>query len=99
MPFTEMITILAIGLFFLLAFIYFLRLLQAWMLHRTLRDAIVKDSVHAGMLVDRIEWRPALVLVQPGTVVACTGVGSACSGRGEVDTAQAGRPSPPMSAG
>ncbi|HEX6376281.1 MAG TPA: hypothetical protein VFZ91_11240 [Allosphingosinicella sp.] len=54
MPVTEMITISAIGLFFLLGFIYFLRLIQAWMLHRSLREAIKKDSAHAGMLVDRI---------------------------------------------
>ncbi|HYE28600.1 MAG TPA: hypothetical protein VEA61_10250 [Allosphingosinicella sp.] len=54
MPVTEMITVSAIGLFFLLGFIYFLRLLQAWMLHRSLREAIKKDSAHAGMLVDRI---------------------------------------------
>ena len=54
MPVTEMITVSATGLFFLLAFIYFLRLLQAWMLHRSLREAIKRDSAHAGMLVDRI---------------------------------------------
>ena len=54
MPITEMITMTAVGLFFLLAFIYFLRLIQAWMLHRSLREAISKDSVHAAMLVDRI---------------------------------------------
>ncbi|HYD37490.1 MAG TPA: hypothetical protein VEA60_07745 [Allosphingosinicella sp.] len=49
-----MITIAAIGLFFLLGFIYLLRLIQAWLLHRSLREAISRDSVHAGMLVDRI---------------------------------------------
>ena len=54
MPVTEMITIASIGLFFLLGFIYFLRLIQAWMLHRSLREAIKRDSAHAGMLVDRI---------------------------------------------
>ena len=54
MPVTEMITISSIALFFLLGFIFFLRLIQAWMLHRTLREAISKDSAQAGMLVDRI---------------------------------------------
>jgi hypothetical protein len=54
MPATEAMTIAAMGLFFLLGFIYLLRLIQAWMLHRTLRDAIKQDSAHAGMLVDRI---------------------------------------------
>jgi hypothetical protein len=54
MPITEMITTASIGLFFLLAFIYFLRLIQAWLLHRSLREAIKRDSAHAGMLVDRI---------------------------------------------
>lgn len=54
MPVTEMVVGLSVGLFFLLAFIYLVRLVQAWLLHRTLRDAISKDSAHAGMLVDRI---------------------------------------------
>jgi hypothetical protein len=54
MPATEMITGVSAGLFLLLAFIFFLRLVEAWMLHRTLRDAIRADSAHAGMLADRI---------------------------------------------
>jgi hypothetical protein len=54
MPVTEMITMTAMGLFFLLAFIYFLRLIQAWMLHRSLREAIKRDSAQAGTLVDKI---------------------------------------------
>lgn len=82
MPVTEMITISAIGLFFLLGFIYFLRLIQAWMLHRSLREAIKKDSVHAGMLVDRIgrgdlnriaagtDDRTGLVLIAIGIAIA-----------------------------
>jgi hypothetical protein len=84
MPVTEMITMSAMGLFMLLAFIYFLRLIQAWMLHRSLRDAIRKDSVHAGTLVDRIgrgdlsgphveagtDDRTGLVLVAIGIAVA-----------------------------
>jgi uncharacterized membrane protein len=82
MPVTEMITISSIGLFFLLAFIYFLRLIQAWMLHRSLREAIKKDSAHAGMLVDRIgrgdlsrieagtDDRTGLVLVAIGIAIA-----------------------------
>jgi hypothetical protein len=84
MPVTEMITMTAMGLFFLLGFIYFLRLIQAWMLHRSLREAINKDSIHAGMLVDRIgrgdlsgprlegatDDRTGLVLVAIGIAVA-----------------------------
>ena len=82
MPVTEMITISSIGLFFLLAFIYFLRLIQAWMLHRSLREAIKQDSAHAGMLVDRIgrgdlsrieagtDDRTGLVLVAIGIAIA-----------------------------
>jgi hypothetical protein len=54
MPVTEMIVGLSAGLFFLLGFIFLLRLVQAWLLHRTLRDAIKRDSAHAGMLVDRL---------------------------------------------
>jgi hypothetical protein len=51
---TEMISGVSAGLFFLLAFVYFLRLLEAWMLHRTLRDAIRANSEHSATLVDRI---------------------------------------------
>jgi hypothetical protein len=54
MPYTEMAVSMAIGLFLLLGFIYLLRLVQASMLHRTVREAISKDSVQAGMLIDRI---------------------------------------------
>ncbi len=54
MPVTEMIIGMSAGLFFLLGFLFLLRLIQAWLLHRTLRDAIKKDSAHAGMLVDRL---------------------------------------------
>ena len=54
MPLTEMIIGISAGLFFLLGFIFLVRLIQAWMLHRTLRDAIGRDSAHAGMLVERI---------------------------------------------
>jgi hypothetical protein len=49
-----MIIGLGAGLFFLLGFIFLLRLIQAWLLHRTLRDAIKRDSAHAGTLVDRL---------------------------------------------
>lgn len=84
MPVTEMMTITGIGLFLLLGFIYFLRLVQAWLLHRTLRDAIKRDSAHAGLLVERIgrggldgtkveagtDDRTGLVLVAIGIAVA-----------------------------
>jgi hypothetical protein len=42
------------GFFLLLAFVYLLRLIQAWLLHRTLREAISRDSPLATTLVDRI---------------------------------------------
>lgn len=54
MPVTEMIVGLSAGLFMLTGFIYLLRLLQAWMLHRALRDAIKRDSPMAAHLVDRV---------------------------------------------
>ena len=54
MPVTEMVVGLSVGLFGLLGFIYLLRFVQAWMLHRTLREAIKQDSAQAGLLVDRI---------------------------------------------
>jgi hypothetical protein len=54
MPATEMIVTMGVGLFFLLGFIFILRLIQAWMIHKTLRDAIGRDSAHVGILVDRI---------------------------------------------
>jgi hypothetical protein len=84
MPVTEMIVGMSAGLFFLLGFIFFFRLVQAWLLHRTLREAISKDSAHAGMLVDRIgrndsggprmetgsDDRTGLVLVALGIAIA-----------------------------
>jgi hypothetical protein len=54
MPVTEMIVAISVGLFFLLGFLFFLRLVQAWQLHRTLREAISRDSAHAEILADRI---------------------------------------------
>ena len=68
MPVTEMIVGLSVGVFSLLGFIYLLRLIQAWLLHRTLRDAIKRDSAHGGMLVDRIGRGDLTELGQdPGT--------------------------------
>jgi hypothetical protein len=81
---TEMIAMISFALFVLTGFIYLLRLFQAWMLHRTLREAIAKDSAHAEMLVDRIgrgdlsgpsvragtDDRTGLVLVAVGVALA-----------------------------
>jgi hypothetical protein len=52
---TEIIGIVTITLSMLTGFIYFLKLIQAWMLHRTLRDAIKRDSAIAADLVERID--------------------------------------------
>jgi hypothetical protein len=54
MPVTEMVVGISAGLFFLTGFVFFLRLLQTWLLHRTLRKAIEKDSGVAAGLVDQI---------------------------------------------
>jgi len=82
MPVTEMIVATSVGLFFLLGFLFLVRLIQAWMLHRTLRDAIKKDSPHVGMLADRVglddrpragagnDDRIGLVLVAVGIALA-----------------------------
>jgi hypothetical protein len=50
----ERISDLTAGFMMLVAFIYFLRLMQAWLLHRTLRRAIDRDSALAPTLVERI---------------------------------------------
>jgi hypothetical protein len=84
MPVTEMIIGLSAGLFMLTGFVYFLRLIQAWMLHRTLRDAINRDSAVAGTLIERIgggdlsgprvapgnDDRTGLVLIALGLAIA-----------------------------
>lgn len=82
MPVTEMIVGISAGLFFLTAFIYFLRLVQAWFLHRTLNKAIERDSSVVTGLVERIDGRQArqagtgsddrngLVLVAAGIALA-----------------------------
>jgi hypothetical protein len=80
---TDMIVGISGGLLLLIGFIFFLRLLQAWMLHRTLRDAIQRDSSIAPTLVDRIgrdlsgprvtrgsDDRTGLVLVALGIALA-----------------------------
>ncbi|MEA3034096.1 MAG: hypothetical protein QOH86_2112, partial [Sphingomonadales bacterium] len=54
MPVMERIADLTAGFMMLVAFIYFLRLMQAWLLHRTLRRAIDRDSALAPTLVERI---------------------------------------------
>ena len=51
MPATEMIVGLSAGLFMLLAFIHFLRLINAWLVHRTIRTAIERDSALGADLV------------------------------------------------
>jgi hypothetical protein len=55
MAVTEMISMVAVALFMLTAFVFFLKMIQAWMLHRTLRDAIKRDSATAAGLVDKID--------------------------------------------
>ncbi len=60
MPVTEMITGVAAGLFFLTGFVYFLRMLQAWLLHRTLRAAIKQNSTIAEHLADKIDGRESV---------------------------------------
>ena len=51
----ETIGIIGVSLCMLTAFVYFLKLIQAWMLHRTLRNAIDRDSSVVGDLVDKID--------------------------------------------
>lgn len=55
MPVTEMIVGISGGLFLLAAFLGVLRLIQAWLLHRTLREAIGRDSAIAPSLIDKLE--------------------------------------------
>ncbi|HEY0116847.1 MAG TPA: hypothetical protein VGB54_14125 [Allosphingosinicella sp.] len=55
MPVNDMIVGIAGGLLMLTGFVFFLRLVQAWMLHRTLRDAITRDSAVAQGLIERLE--------------------------------------------
>ena len=57
----EMIAIIGVSLCMLTAFIYFLKLIQAWMLHRTLRDAIKRNSPLAAGLVDKIDSKEEVV--------------------------------------
>jgi hypothetical protein len=82
MPVTEMIAGIAAGVFLLIAFVYFLRLVQAWLLHRTLREAISRDSALAKELIEKIggvdpneldaagDDRTGLVLIAIGVAIA-----------------------------
>lgn len=51
----ETIAVVGVSLCMVTAFVYFLKLIQAWMLHRTLRNAIERDSSIVGDLVDKID--------------------------------------------
>lgn len=74
------------AIFMLIAFIQFLRLLHAWMLHSTLRQAIKSDAPAAMPLVDKIDRkmerqgelpgddRNGLVLVALGLALAGFGL-------------------------
>ena len=53
--FAETIAIIAVSLCMLTAFVYFLKLIQAGLLHRTLRKAIERDSSVVGDLVEKID--------------------------------------------
>jgi Flp pilus assembly protein TadB len=78
---TDMIVGLSGGLFLLTGFIFFLRLIQAWLLHRTLREAINRDSTVAESLIERLDKgdqrraelagddRNGLVLIAIGTAL------------------------------
>ena len=51
----ETIGIIGVALCMLTGFIYFLKLIQAWLLHRTLRNAIERDSALAPSLVELVD--------------------------------------------
>jgi hypothetical protein len=84
MPITEMISGLTGGFLMLVAFVYFLRLVQTWFLHLTLRRAIDRDSALAPTLIERIgggdiggppvvsgnDDRTGLILVAAGLALA-----------------------------
>jgi hypothetical protein len=82
MPITEMTVIISMSLLMLTAFVFFLRLIQTWLLHRTLREAITRDSPMAAGLVDRIgsgdltaprigsDDRTGLILLAVGIAIA-----------------------------
>ena len=82
MPITEMTVMISMSVMMLAAFFFFLRLIQTWLLHRTLRKAIERDSPMAGSLVERIasgdvsapaggsDDRTGLILIALGVAIA-----------------------------
>lgn len=54
MPTTEMVAMIAAFASMLLGFLAIVRFLRAWLLHRTLRKAIDRDSAAAPALIERI---------------------------------------------
>ena len=82
MPLTELVAGISAGLFFLTGFVFLLRLVQTWLLHRTLRKAIERDSPLASNMVDQIasgdlsgpgtgsDDRTGLILVALGVAIA-----------------------------
>lgn len=55
MPGTEFVAFITVTLCLLIGFIFIVRFFRAWLLHRTLRQAIERDSAQAPALIDRIE--------------------------------------------
>ena len=55
MPSTEMVVMIAITLSLLGGLALIIRFLSGWLMHRTLRKAIERDSAAAPALIDRIE--------------------------------------------
>jgi len=54
MPGTELAAILGAFVCLLIGFVVLVRFFRAWLLHRTLRSAIERDSAAAPALIDRI---------------------------------------------
>lgn len=82
MPVTEMVVVISASLFLLTGFVFLLRLIQTWLLHRTLRKAIERDSPLATTMVDEIasgdlsgprtgsDDRTGIILVALGIAIA-----------------------------
>lgn len=54
MPGTELVAVLAAFFCLLIGFVILVRFFRAWLLHRTLRSAIDRDSAAAPALIERI---------------------------------------------
>lgn len=80
MPATEMIVSIAVTTALLFAFSHLVRLVQAWITHKTIRRAIEKDPGMAETMIERVASAPEPSSGDDRTAVILVAIGLAIAG-------------------